>query len=78
MNLKKKWIEILYNIATGSRRIRNLFTPIGAFIYALLIFAFVVMALQVDHLLGITGICPKPFNIILMVIFIRRTNPIKS
>jgi hypothetical protein len=43
MNLKKKWIEILYNVATGSKKIRNLFTPIGALIYGLLIFSFVVI-----------------------------------
>ncbi len=65
MNLKKKWIEILYNVATGSRKIRNFFTPIGALIYALLIFSFVVIALQVDRLLGLTAIFPGPFRIIL-------------
>jgi protein-S-isoprenylcysteine O-methyltransferase Ste14 len=64
VNLKKKWIEILYNVATGSRKIRNVFTPIGAFIYALLIFSFVVIALQLDKLLGLTAIFPRPFHII--------------
>jgi len=63
VNLKKKWIEILYNVATGSRKIRNVFTPIGAFIYALLIFSFVVIALQLDKLLGLTAIFPRPFHI---------------
>ncbi|MFC1724904.1 methyltransferase family protein [candidate division KSB1 bacterium] len=65
MTIKTKWIEILYKTATGSRKIRNLFTPLGAFIYALLIFSFVVLALQVDKLLSLTAIFPKPFNIIL-------------
>jgi len=65
MTLKTKWIEILYNVATGSRKIRNFFTPIGAFFYALLIFSFVVIALQVDRLLGRTVIFPSPFHIIL-------------
>jgi protein-S-isoprenylcysteine O-methyltransferase Ste14 len=65
MTIKTKWIEILYNIATGSRKIRNFFTPIGAFFYGLLIFSFVVMALQVDRLLGITNIFPLPLSIIL-------------
>ena len=65
MSLKTKWIEILYNVATGSRKIRNFFTPIGAFFYALLIFSFVVIALQVDRLLGLTAIFPSPFHIIL-------------
>jgi len=65
MSLKTKWIEILYNVATGSRRIRNFFTPVGAFFFALLIFSLVVIALQVDRLLGLTAIFPRPFNIIL-------------
>ena len=65
MNLKKKWIETFYNIATGSRKIRNFFTPLGAFFYGLLIFVFVVVALNIDRLIGITGIFSNPLNIIL-------------
>ena len=65
MTLKTKWIDTLYNIATGSRSVRNFFTPIGAMIYGLLIFVFVFMALQVDKLIGLTNIFPHPLNIIL-------------
>ncbi len=65
MTLKKRWIEIFYNVATGSKRIRNFFTPIGALFFALLIFSFVVIALQVDQLLGIADIFPKPLSILL-------------
>jgi protein-S-isoprenylcysteine O-methyltransferase Ste14 len=65
MTLKTKWIEILYNLVIGSRKIRNFFTPIGAFFYALLTFSFVIIALQVDRLLGITDIFPRPLSIIL-------------
>ena len=65
MTLKTKWIDILYNIATGSRNVRNFFTPIGAIIYGLLIFVFVFIALHVDKLIGLTNIFPNPLNIIL-------------
>ena len=65
MTLKTKWIGILYNLATSSRKNRNFFTPIGAFIYGLLTFSFVIIALQVDRLLGITDIFPRPLSIIL-------------
>ena len=65
MMLKTKWIEIIYNLATSSRKIRNFFTPIGAFFYALLTFFFVIIALQVDRLIGITDIFPRPLSIIL-------------
>jgi protein-S-isoprenylcysteine O-methyltransferase Ste14 len=65
MTLKTKWIEILYNLAASSRKNRNFFTPIGAFFYALLTFSFVIIALQVDRLLGITDIFPRSLSIIL-------------
>ena len=65
MTLKTKWIDILYNIATGSRNVRNFFTPIGAIFYGLLIFVFIVTALYVDRLAGLTSIFPNPLNIIL-------------
>ena len=65
MTLKTKWIDILYNVATGSRGVRNFFTPIGAIFYGLLIFVFVIMALQLDRLLGLTDIFPGLLNIIL-------------
>jgi hypothetical protein len=67
MTLKAKWIELLYNVATGSRKIRNFFTPIGALFYGLLTFSFVVVALQVDRLIGITHIFPRPLAVILAV-----------
>jgi len=65
MTLKTKWIKIFYNLATSSRKSRNFFTPIGAFFFALLTFSFVIIALQVDRLLGITDIFPRPLSIIL-------------
>lgn len=65
MTLKTKWIDFLYNVATGSRRVRNFFTPIGAIFFGLLIFAIVIMALHVDRLLGLTDIFPGQLNNIL-------------
>jgi len=65
VNLKKKWIETFYNIATGSRKIRNFFTPIGAFFYALLIISFVIIAVNIDRSIGLISIFPNPLNIIL-------------
>jgi len=65
MTLKTKWIDILYNAATGSRRVRNFFTPVGAIFYGLLIFVFVIMALYLDRLLGLPDIFPGKLNIIL-------------
>ncbi len=69
MTLKTKWIEIVHEIATGSRTMRNLFAPIGALIYASLILLFVLGSLQVDRLLGSTGVVRQPLNVILSVPF---------
>ncbi len=69
MTLKNKWIEIIYNVATSSRKIRNFFTPLGAFFFALLVFLFVILALKVDRLIGITDIFPRPLSIILASLF---------
>jgi len=65
MTIKTRWIEILYNVATGSRKIRNFFTPVGALFYGLLIFSFIVVALQVDRLIGLINIFPRQLSIIL-------------
>jgi protein-S-isoprenylcysteine O-methyltransferase Ste14 len=65
MTLKSKWIDILYHVATGSRRVRNFFTPIGAIFFGLLILVFVIIALYLDRLLGLTDIFPGKLNIIL-------------
>ena len=65
MTLKTKWIDVLYSVATGSRPVRNFFTPIGAIFYGLLIFGFTIMALYLDRLLGLSDIFPGKLNIIL-------------
>jgi protein-S-isoprenylcysteine O-methyltransferase Ste14 len=65
MGLKTVWIDTLYKVATGSRNVRNFFTPLGAIIYGFLILGFVGMALYVDKLTGFANIFPKPVNIIL-------------
>lgn len=69
MTLKPKWIDIMYNVATGSRRVRNFFTPIGAIFFGLLIFVLVIMALLLDRLLGLTDIFPAQLSIILSLPF---------
>lgn len=65
MGLRTKWIDLLYRVATGSRKFRNLLTPIGAVFYALLTVLFVVVALQVDKFLRLPKIFPKTLNLVL-------------
>jgi protein-S-isoprenylcysteine O-methyltransferase Ste14 len=65
MTLKTKWIDMIYNVATSSRKIRNFFTPLGALLVFLFVFALILLALQVDKLLSITDIFPRPLSFIL-------------
>jgi protein-S-isoprenylcysteine O-methyltransferase Ste14 len=69
MGLKKVWIDTLYKVATGSRKVRNIFTPIGAFIFCFFTFIFVFVALYVDRTIGLASIFPSPFKIILAIPF---------
>jgi protein-S-isoprenylcysteine O-methyltransferase Ste14 len=64
MSLKTKWIDLIYHVATGSRRVRNLFTPLGAIFFGLLLFVFVTLALYLDRRLGATNILPGNLNIL--------------
>jgi len=65
LGLKTKWIDLLYRVATGSRKFRNLLTPIGAVFYVCLTVLFVVVAIHVDKLLRLPKILPKTLNLIL-------------
>jgi len=63
--LKTKWIELIYNLATSSRKVRNFFTPLGALFFFMFVFSFIIIALQVDKLLGITDVLPRSLSLIL-------------
>jgi protein-S-isoprenylcysteine O-methyltransferase Ste14 len=69
MTLKMKWIDLIYNLATSSRKTRNFFTPFGVFFFALLVFAFIIIAVQVDKLLGSADILPSWLSLILSPLF---------
>lgn len=67
MSFKAKWIDFLYNVAIGSKKVRNLFTPIGATFYALITALFVVIALQVDNLFNLPKLLSTPLNVIVSI-----------
>ena len=69
MTLKAKWIDLIYHLATSSRKTWNFFTPVGVFLFALLVFSFIIIAAQVDKLLGIAGILPGWLSLILTPLF---------
>jgi len=67
MTLKAKWIDFVYKVATSNKKVRNLFTPIGALIYALITALFVVFALQADNLFNLPKVLPTPLNAVLAI-----------
>ena len=67
MGLTNIWIDFLYKVATGSKKARNIFTPIGATFYAVFTTLFVVIALQADKLLNLPKLFSNSLNIILFL-----------
>jgi protein-S-isoprenylcysteine O-methyltransferase Ste14 len=65
MTLKKKWIDFLYRVATGSRSVRSVFTPIGAIFFGLVVFLFILAARHVDQWMGMIDMLPGRLPILL-------------
>jgi len=63
MGLKNRWIDFLYKVATGSRKFRNLLTPIGAILFGLFATLFVVAALLLDNFLNLPQLVRGTLNI---------------
>ncbi|MDJ0751590.1 MAG: isoprenylcysteine carboxylmethyltransferase family protein [Woeseiaceae bacterium] len=53
MDLRERWVNLLYRAATGTRKSRNLLTPVGALFFGLVTAAFVVLGLLVDQVLPV-------------------------
>jgi protein-S-isoprenylcysteine O-methyltransferase Ste14 len=60
MNIRTRWIEFLYKIATGTKRTRTLLTPLGAIFFGLFTSIFVVAAIAFDEWLGLPKILESP------------------
>ena len=65
MSLKTRWIDFLYTVASGSKKFRNILTPIGAILFGLFTTLFVVAALLVDNFFNLPQLVPGRLNIYL-------------
>ena len=65
MNLRERCVGFIYNISTGSRKIRNILTPLGAVFVFSIIVLLVAVSLKVDKFLGFSGLFAAPLNRIL-------------
>jgi len=62
LSLKSKVISIIYTIATGSRNVRMLLTPIVGLSYILFASLFVIVSFPADRFLGFQKIPAEPLN----------------
>ncbi|MDD5722359.1 MAG: methyltransferase [Syntrophales bacterium] len=67
MGLKSKWIHLICTVATGSRRVRLLLTPIVALSYFLFASLFVIFSFLTDTLFGFPGLLPPSISTVLSV-----------
>lgn len=70
MNINKKWINFLYNISTGTRKVRNLLTPIGIIVFGTFVFLFVFAAIYVDRILNMPKLNLNGWSIIISTCFL--------
>ncbi|PKL51755.1 MAG: hypothetical protein CVV37_04815 [Nitrospira bacterium HGW-Nitrospira-1] len=70
MRLRDKCIDLLYKAATGSRRGRNILTPVGALVFFCLIALVLLASYWLDNLLKLPTIIPRPYNLALSVPFL--------
>jgi protein-S-isoprenylcysteine O-methyltransferase Ste14 len=59
MAFQNRWINLLYTVATGTKKTRTLLTPVGLIIFGAFTALFVLAAIVVDGLLGLPGLLPE-------------------
>jgi len=62
MGLSENQANFIHKIATGSRKVRNLFTPIGFLFFLSLMTLIVFVSLWVDKLLGLPRFIPELYR----------------
>ena len=62
MNIRERWVNLLYRTATGTKKTRTLLTPIGVAIFGLFTALFVVLAVLVDRVLSLPWPTPSTIS----------------
>ena len=62
MNIRERWVRLLYRAATGTKKTRTLLTPIGAVIFGLFTALFVFLAVLLDRALALPWPIPITIN----------------
>jgi len=67
MEFRKRWISFLHKLATGTKITRSLLTPIGVVIFGAITTLFVLVALFVDKLLGLSCFLPEAVRVLISI-----------
>jgi protein-S-isoprenylcysteine O-methyltransferase Ste14 len=59
MALHQRWIDFLYKVASGTRKVRTLLTPVGMLVFGTFTALFVVAAIWFDRLLNLPRFLPE-------------------
>jgi protein-S-isoprenylcysteine O-methyltransferase Ste14 len=58
MEFRKRWVNLLHKVATGTKKTRIVLTPIGVTIFGTFTALFVLAAILVDRLMDLPGLLP--------------------
>jgi protein-S-isoprenylcysteine O-methyltransferase Ste14 len=53
MNIRERWVNLVYRAATGTKKTRTLLTPVGVVIFGLFTALFVFLAMLLDGVLAL-------------------------
>ena len=67
MSIKSKWVNLIFIVATGSRNIRLLLTPVVGLSYILFSACFVVLSLCVDRWVNLPPLVKAPVATFLFI-----------
>jgi protein-S-isoprenylcysteine O-methyltransferase Ste14 len=70
LSIKTNWINLIYTVATGSRKVRTILTPVVALSYFLFATLFVIVSFLIDGLLHFPAFPSAPLNSFLAIPFI--------
>ena len=70
MSVSSKWVNVIYKIATGSKKIRNLLTPVGGLMFLSACTGLILLSLYLDKYFGFHGFISYPASLIIGLIII--------
>jgi len=62
MNIANKIVNLFYKVATSSRKVHAIYTPVGLVLFSTIVLLFVLASLALDKLLRIPALLPSSIN----------------